>query len=47
MKKEMKLVVLIYLGVAILTYALTLRVEHLESQEDYQNQKEEIVYRTR
>lgn len=41
MKKNLKIIVLIYVGVAILTYALTLRVDRLESNEDtsYQNRK--------
>lgn len=34
MKKNMKVVVLIYIGVALFTYALTLRVDRLESQGD-------------
>lgn len=36
MKKNMKVVVLIYIGVALFTYALTLRVDRLESQGDKQ-----------
>ncbi len=41
MKKNLKIIALIYVGVAILTYALTLRVDRLESNEDtsYQNRK--------
>ena len=41
MKKNLKLIVLIYVGVAIMTYTLTLRVDKLESMEDtsYQNRK--------
>lgn len=41
MKKNLKLIALIYVGVAIMTYALTLRVDKLESMEDtsYQNRK--------
>ena len=41
MKKNLKLIALIYVGVAILTYALTLRVDRLENVEDtsYQNRK--------
>jgi len=47
MKKNIKIVALIYVGVALFTYALTLRVDHLEAQEDYQNQNKAIVLRTR
>ena len=43
MKKNLKLIALIYVGVAILTYALTLRVERLESIEDTNNQNKSIV----
>lgn len=41
MKKNLKIIALIYVGVAILSYALTLRVDRLESMEDtgYQNRK--------
>lgn len=43
MKKNLKLIALIYVGVAILTYALTLRVDRLESMEDQANQSKSIV----
>ena len=43
MKKNLKLIVLIYVGVAVLTYALTLRVDKLESMEDLNNQNKSIV----
>lgn len=45
MKKNLKLIAIIYIGVALFTYALTLRVERLEAQEDYQKQNESIVLR--
>jgi len=34
MKKKIKIIALVYVGVAILTYALTLRVDRLESIEE-------------
>ena len=34
MKKKIKIIALVYVGVAILTYALTLRVDRLESMEE-------------
>jgi len=43
MKKNLKIIALIYVGVAILTYALTLRVDKLESMEDQSNQTKRIV----
>lgn len=45
MKKNLKFIAIIYIGVALFTYALTLRVERLEAQEDYQKQNESIVLR--
>lgn len=47
MKKNIKIIALIYVGVALFTYALTLRVDRLEAQEDYQQQNKAIVLRTR
>lgn len=47
MKKNIKIIALIYLGVAVLTYALTLRIERLEVQKDKQNQAKSIVLRIR
>lgn len=43
MKKNLKLITLIYVGVAILTYALTLRVDRLENVEDTNCQNRKIV----
>ena len=43
MKKDLKLIVIIYVGVAILTYALTLRIDRLESVEDTKYQTKSIV----
>ena len=43
MKKEFKIVALIYLVVALLTYTLTLRIDRLESQDDIENQNRTIV----
>lgn len=43
MKKNIKVIALIYLGVAVLTYALTLRVDKLESMEDTAHQNKSIV----
>lgn len=45
MKKNLKLITMIYIGVAVFTYVLTLRIERLEAQEDYQKQNESIVLR--
>lgn len=45
MKKNLKFIAIIYIGVALFTYALTLRVERLEAQEDYQKQNQSIVLR--
>lgn len=45
MKKNIKLITIIYIGIALFTYALTLRVERLEAQEDYQKQNQAIVLR--
>ena len=47
MKKNIKIIALIYMGVALLTYALTLRIERLEEQEDTLNQNKSIVLRVR
>lgn len=47
MKKNIKIIALIYIGVAVLTYALTLRIERLEGQEDIENQNKSIVLRVR
>lgn len=47
MKKNIKIITLIYIGVALFTYALTLRVDSLEAQEDFQNKNQAIVLRTR
>ena len=43
MKRRIKVIVLVYLGVAILTYALTLRVDKLESMEKNTHQNKSIV----
>ena len=43
MKKEYKIIALIYLVVALLTYTLTLRIDRLESQDDIENQNRTIV----
>ena len=45
MKKDLKIIALIYIGVAVLTYALTLRIERLEQQEDILNKNQSIVLR--
>ncbi len=47
MKKNIKIIALIYIGVALLTYALTLRIERLENQEDIKNQNQRVVLRIR
>ena len=43
MKKDLKLIAIIYVGVAVLTYALTLRIDRLESVEDTNYQTKSIV----
>lgn len=43
MKNNLKLIAIIYVGVMVLTYAMTLRVERLESMEDTTNQNKSIV----
>jgi hypothetical protein len=47
MKKNIKIIAFIYIGVALLTYLLTLRVDNLEHQEDYENQSRELVFRVK
>ena len=47
MKKNIKIIALVYIGVAILTYVLTLRIERLEGQEDTLNQNKSVVLRVR
>ena len=47
MKKNVKIIALVYIGVAVLTYALTLRIERLEAQDDIENQNKSIVLRIR
>lgn len=44
MKKRFGFIILIYIGVAIFTYALTLRVDRLENQEDYMTKREMAVF---
>ena len=43
MKKNLKLIVIIYVGVALLTYAMILRVDRLESMEDTAAQNKRVV----
>lgn len=45
MKKNMKIIGLIYIGVALFAYALSLRIERLEKSGDLRNQNESIVLR--
>ena len=47
MKKDIKIIALVYVGVALLTYMLTLRVEKLEAQDDTIKQNKSIVLRVR
>ena len=47
MKKNIKVIALIYVGVAVLTYALTLRMESLSSIEDTKNQNKSIVLKVK
>ena len=43
MKKNLKLILIIYVGVAVLTYAMTLRIDRLGSMEDTVNQNKSVV----
>ena len=43
MKKNIKILALIYVGVALFAYILSLRVERLESKDDISNKNEAIV----
>lgn len=45
MKKNVKIILLIYMGVVVFTYALTLRVDRLEHQEDRTNKNSSMVFR--
>ena len=45
MKENMKMIGLIYIGVALFAYALSLRIERLEKRGDLRNQNESIVLR--
>lgn len=45
MKKNLKVIAVIYVGVALFAYALSLRVANLESTDDIRNQNESIVLR--
>ena len=47
MKKNLKLVAFIYIGIALFTYFLTLRVDRLESWEDYEKQNRTIAVKIR
>ena len=47
MKEKIKILMFIYLGVALFAYALSLRVERLESGDDIRNQNESIVLKLR
>ena len=47
MKKNLKLVAFIYIGIALFTYLLTLRVDRLESWEDYEKQNRTIAVKIR
>ena len=44
MKKRLGFIILIYIGVAVFTYALTLRVDRLENQEDYMHKGEIAIF---
>lgn len=45
MKKNIKIIALIYVGVALFAYALSLRVENLENRNDLRNHNQSIVLR--
>ena len=43
MKKDFKVIALIYVGVALFAYALTLRIESLSSREEIAKQNQSII----
>lgn len=45
MKKNIKIIALVYVGIAVFAYALSMRVDRLESSEDLSNQNKSIVLR--
>ena len=47
MKKNLKAIILIYIGVAIFSYALSFRMGRLSSVEDSKNQNKSIVLKLR
>ena len=47
MKKELKVLALVYVGVMILTYAISLRIDSLSNIEDTKNQNKSIVLKLR
>ena len=47
MKKNVKFVVLVYVGVAIMIYAMSLRIGRLSSVEDNKNENKSIVLKLR
>ena len=47
MKKNVKFVVLVYVGVAIMIYAMSLRIDRLSSVEDNKNENKSIVLKLR
>lgn len=47
MKKDIKIIALVYVGVALLTYFFTLRIERLEVQGDMEKQNKSIVLSAR
>lgn len=47
MKKNIKIIVLVYVGLACLTYVLTLRIERLEAQDDINIQNKRVALRVR
>lgn len=47
MKKNVKFVLLVYVGVAIMIYAMSLRIDRLSSVEDNKNENKSIVLKLR
>lgn len=47
MKKNIKIVALVYVGLALFTYALTLRTDRLERSGDLRNHNQSLVLELR
>ena len=47
MKKNLKKVILVYVGVAVLAYVFSMRMDRLSTVEDTKNQNKAIVLKVR